>query len=261
MDRRVTRRAPTAAIAAILAAMLILTLASPAAAYRRGEYVTISGRVTDLDGAPLAGVTVLFEPSRRVFKLFQRKRNREQTDRLQIPTETDARGDYSFEWRWDGFYDTFELAIAVPLESGGQKSYDVLHRTDFTDRMMDGSPVVVELEVEDTSRLSLPGQSPRPYPPGSYSPGPSSPGPHSPPATGSAPRAPDSSAAPGGATTDDERRILDEMGQPDQIDSHQRLAGTETSWWYFEDGKVYHFMNGELSQVMHFDPIPAAPDG
>ncbi|MEE8524859.1 MAG: carboxypeptidase-like regulatory domain-containing protein, partial [Thermoanaerobaculia bacterium] len=81
------RRAQTAAIAAALAAVLVLTLSSPAAAYRRGEYVTISGRVTDLDGTPLAGVTVLLEPSRRVFKLskmFKPKRNREQTDRLQI---------------------------------------------------------------------------------------------------------------------------------------------------------------------------------
>lgn len=241
-----------------MAAVLISTLASPAAAYRRGEYVTISGRVTDLDGAPVAGATVLFEPSRRVFrlsKMFKPKRNREQTDRLQIPTATDASGDYSFEWRWDGFYDTFELAIAVPLESGAQKTYEILHRTDFTDRMMDGSPVVVALEVEDTSRLS----ASRPW---------------RPPVAGSAPQRPAGQTAPppvsapgrtadgdagSAASTADERRILDEMGRPDQIDSHQRLAGTETSWWYFEHGKVYHFLDGKLSQVMHFDPIPAPP--
>jgi len=221
-------------------AALALTPAVPAAAagYRQGEYITVRGRVVDLEGRPVPGVTVLLEPSRREFKLFQRKKNREQTDRLQVPTETDDAGEYTFEWRWDPFYDTFELAIATPSVSGAQKSYEVLHRTDFTDRMMASSPVVVELEVEDPSRFS---GSRRWMPP---------------PVTSTEVGRRTEGEPSSLGSTDDERRILNEMGRPDQVDSHQRLAGIETSWWYFEDGKVYHFLDGKLGQVMHFDPVP-----
>jgi hypothetical protein len=238
-------------------AALALTPAVPAAAagYRQGEYITVRGRVVDLEGRPVPGVTVLLEPSRREFKLFQRKKNREQTDRLQVPTETDDAGEYTFEWRWDPFYDTFELAIATPSVSGAQKSYEVLHRTDFTDRMMASSPVVVELEVEDPSRFS---GSRRWMPPPVTSTDLRRP-PSEPVRPGPPPRPPErrTEAEPSSlGSTDDERRILNEMGRPDQVDSHQRLAGIETSWWYFEDGKVYHFLDGKLGQVMHFDPVP-----
>ncbi len=261
MDRRVTPRAKLGITTALLTLVLSPNLVVPAAAdsFRRGEYITIRGHVTSLDGAPLAGVTVLLEPSRRAFrlsKMFQPKHRREQTDRLQIPTVSGGDGVYSFEWRWDPYYNTFELAIAVPRESGDQKSYEVLHRTDFTDRMMDGSPVEVTLEVEDPSRLS----ATRPWSPttGGAPPPPSFEAPRPPAGTSGSAAITDTADAE--AKSSDERRILDEMGSPDQIDSHQRLAGLETSWWYFEEGKVYHFLNSELSQVMHFDPIPS-PDG
>lgn len=244
MDRRMKRRAKTA-IAAALAAALALASAAAAEPYRRGEYITVRGLVTDLDGNPLPGVTVLFEPSRRVFKLFRSKRNRPQTDRLQIPTVTGAGGDYSFEWRWDGYYDIFELAIAVPVEAGGGEAFEILHRTDFTDRMTQGSPVEVALEVEDASRLTAPRRRPPSVAGGDQ---------RSPAAD--LPRPSARAAEPVEASSEDQRRILDEMGSPDRIDSHQRLAGTETSWWYFEEGKVYHFLGGGLSQVTHFDPIP-----
>jgi hypothetical protein len=254
-------------IVAALAAVLVWTSASPATAaakYRAGEYITVRGRVVDFDGRPLAGVTVLLEPSRRPFKLFQRKRDREPIDRLQIPTRSDGAGEYSFEWRWDPFYDTFELAIAVPTVAGGQQSFEVLHRTDFSDRMMNGSPVTVELEVEDPSRLSRsrswtppPATGTEPpvtstdllHPPGQ----PARPARPAPPPPERRTEAAGSAAS--AASSEDQRRILSELGQPDQIDRHDRLEGIETSWWYFEVGKVYYFLDGKLSQVSHFDPI------
>jgi hypothetical protein len=29
----------------------------------------------------------------------------------------------------------------------------------------------------------------------------------------------------------------------------------EVTWWYFEQGKAYRFREGELQQVVNFDPV------
>ena len=224
MDRGIGNKI-TSRLAAILALLVGLTASdADAGPYRRGEYITITGQVRTLEGAPVGDVTVLFEASRRTFRLskaFKSKKDREKTDALQVPTETDAQGNYRFEWRWDPYFNNFELAVALPTGSSASQGFEIFHRTDFTDRIEKGSPVEVNLEVEDTAELTW------------------------------------LQRFVSDLASDDEHRIYNEMGRPDRIDTDERSTGTEISWWYFEHGKVYRFQGGELSQVTHFDPIPS----
>ncbi len=210
-----------------IAAALLLAFAAagetPARTYKKGEVVTIGGRVTDAGGQPLADVSVVLEVSRRAFDLlrfWQPKEKRQKTDLLRVPTATDPDGSYSFEWRWDPYYDTFELAVALPVTKGGEDAFEVFHRRDVTADVGRGGPVTVALQVEDTGYLEwlrrfLAGQA-----------------------------------------SDDEKRVYRDMGRPDRVDSAERSAGTEVSWWYFEAGKVYRFVGGRLDQVVPFDPVP-----
>jgi hypothetical protein len=45
------------------------------------------------------------------------------------------------------------------------------------------------------------------------------------------------------------------MGRPDRIRNVQYPGYLESSWWYFESGKVYRFHDGRLQQVVPFDPV------
>ena len=260
MDRRIERLGmPSSVVAAVV---LMATLAIPAEAgpYSLGDPITITGQVTDTGGTPLAGVTVILEPARREFKLskpFQRQRNREATDHIQLLTVTDEAGSYRFDWVWDRYYNSFSLAVAS--ESGERGELEILQSTEITDRLQGADSVEMTLRVDDTTLPTTPRRwMPPPIaevPPADTLPPPPVVWPESEIEESDLRDAP---ATERGQTTD-EQRILSEMGEPERLDSHERLSGTETSWWYFTEGKVYHFLDGELSQVMHFDPIPAPP--
>jgi hypothetical protein len=45
------------------------------------------------------------------------------------------------------------------------------------------------------------------------------------------------------------------MGKPDRIRNVQYPRHLESSWWYFESGRVYRFRDGRLEQVVPFDPV------
>jgi len=203
-------------------ALMLLLAAVPAArldarTYRTGDPVTFTGQVTDAGGTPLDEVEVLLEVSRTVFKL--RGFRREKQDTLRVPAKTDADGRYAIVWRWDGYYNTFELAVALAVRKAGRDSFEVFTRLDVTEQVKGGSPVVVPLRVEDTSYL----ESLRQF--------------------------------LARLTSDDELRIYREMGRPDRIDQEETGEEPESSWWYFEAGKVYRLRSGELQQVTHFDPV------
>lgn len=185
--------------------------------YRTGDPVTITGQVTDAGGRPMAEVEVLLEVSRRVFKL--RGFRREKQDTLRVPARTDQDGRYSIVWRWDGYYNTFELAVALAVRKAGSDGFEVFTRVDVTEQVKGGSPVVVPLVVEDTSYL----ESLREFL-----------------AT---------------LRSDDEHRVYREMGRPDRVDTEESGEVPQSSWWYFEAGKVYRFRGGDLQQVTHFEPV------
>ena len=196
--------------------------------YRQGDHVLFSGQVTDTEGQPVAGVTVLLELSRGSFSVRRFKQVTKNT--LRVPVTTTVDGRYLLDWRWDGYYNTFELAVALPVTKGagvppGRPEFEVLHRIDVTGRVRQSAPekggerdvaVVTPLVVEGTGDL------------------------------GWLRRLLDGDASA------EERRIFREMGRPDRADVHKRGG---SAWWYFEAGKVYRFRDGALDQVEHFEPI------
>ncbi len=222
MDRGVR----AAAVLAAFGLALLTATEADGRTYKRGEVISISGRVTGADGQPLANVSVVLEVSRHRFKLgriFQRGKPSAKSDTLRIPTAAGQDGSYSFNWRWDPFYDTFELAVALPVRQGGQESFEVFHRKDATALIRQGNPVAVALVIEDGAFLSWLRRF--------FS----------------------------DLASDDERRVFDQLGLPDRIDELERSGGTEVSWWYFEAGKVYRFRGGTLAEVEDFEPVAPAP--
>ncbi len=223
MDRGMNRRQPPRSGPIVLLLAAALVLGNPGAApagHKKGQVVTITGQVTDAEGRPLPNVSVVLEVSRRSFKLLRFWKPRQKTDTLKIPTAADQDGNYRFDWRWDPYYDTFELAVALPVKKGGKEAFEVFHRHDVTAGVRQANPVDVALRVEDSGYLDwlrrfLSGEA-----------------------------------------SDDEKRIFRDLGRPDRVDVEERSAGTEVSWWYFEAGKVYRFLGGRLDQVVHFEPVP-----
>ncbi len=216
--------------AAVIGALLLAIPASaqttpPAAAQpgttlRKGDHVLFSGQVTGADGKPVGNVTVLLELSRTSFNLRRFKQVKKNT--LRVPVTATVDGQYLHEWRWDGYYNTFELAVAIP---DGSDDFEILHRIDVTEKVREGAlpkdgvrnlAVVTPLVVEGTGDLGWLRE------------------------------------LDSGTAGDDERQIFREMGQPDRVDRHDDGA---SAWWYFEAGRVYRFRDGALELTENFEPI------
>ncbi len=215
----------------VLALILIAVLWHPQArggAHRKGDHILFSGQVVGNDGAPVANVTVLLELSRTTFSMRRFKQVKKNT--LRIPVTATIEGRYLHDWRWDGYYNTFELAVALPMKTGvdaspGHGEFEILHRSDVTEAVVRGVPleggsqdiaVVTPLVIEDAGDLGwLRGLL-------------------------------------DGSAGAEESRVFHQMGRPDRVDTHE---GGAMAWWYFEAGKVYRFRDGALEQVEHFEPI------
>ena len=210
---RPRRRSARLATGACLLALWTLAGGAAAAGYGKGDTVTISGRVTGPEGAPVAGVTVLLEVSRTSFSW--RKFRKVTGNTLQIPAISGTDGRYRHDWRWDGYYNTFALAVALPVPASGGEEL-VLRRFEITQPVMQGTPVDAPLVVEDVRYL------------------------------GWLRRFSDGSAS------GEEKRVYRELGRPDRIDFS---GGDAAAWWYFAAGKVYRFARGVLEEVETFDPV------
>ncbi len=205
------------ALTAAVAFSVLTAGAASGRTYRPGDEVVFSGQVRDTAGAPLGEVTVLLEVSRQAFSLGRRGRKKVAT--LQVPTTTNARGNYRIVWHWDRYYDTFELAVALGVRRDGRDTYHVFHRIDLTGNVLLGSPVVFPLVVEDTTDLER------------------------------------LRAFFASLKSEDEKRIYQEMGLPERIDVAEADYDPDRSWWYFKVGKVYRFRAGRLEKITHFDPV------
>lgn len=213
MDRRIAGLA--------LALLLLAGGASAQEAERkleRGTPLKISGRVLDTSRTALGGVTVLFETSRHPSGLFK-KRKQETVDKVSLPIQADADGIFTFDWPWDPYYDTFALAVALPIHQGSLHTFEILHRTDISAALLQGSLGEIELVVEESAGLVWLRRF------------------------------------LGEEASEDERRIFKELGRPDRYDAPEEEGG-EAAWWYFTAGKVYWFKTGRLDQVVHFESIP-----
>jgi hypothetical protein len=229
------RRAAAAALAAVrtrppavlallgVLALALAALAAPAAAdapYKEGEKVQLTGLVTDPAGAPVPGVRVVLEMSRRAMDWRQLRRT--DHDLRRVSGQTNERGEYTIEWPWDSYFNHFEVAAGVVVRHGRKESLEVLERQDVSERVEDGSPVAVPLVLRQRAIVD---------------------------------HLRDFLAS---VRSEDERKTYEEMGVPDDV-KRVDYAGSsqeiEVSWWYFDAGRVYRFHEGRLARVDRFDPV------
>jgi hypothetical protein len=187
--------------------------------YQQGDYVEVTGIVSDASGAPLKGVTVLFDAQRN--KINYLKFRRETKDTYRIATRTNDAGEYTVRWQWNPYYNSFALTAAVPTKRTGREDYHVLSTMTIDDRFKGGgSPVVVPLQVPDATYfytylrfLSI-------------------------------------------VDSPEEKRIFELRGQPEKLDLTRTEDGVETStWWYFRQGVSYRFEKGEIAEQTEFEPV------
>ncbi|MFL6232240.1 MAG: hypothetical protein ACJ76N_03830 [Thermoanaerobaculia bacterium] len=220
------RRAPVlAALAGLLCLLAALAPppASAAARYDQGQRIQVTGVVADSQGQPLKDLRVVLEVSRTYFSMRNLRRTAD-PDVRRVSATTDARGNYTLEWPWDNYFNHFELVAGVPVHSrleNGRTGETVqeLARQEITRRVEAGSPAVVAVTVE--SRVFL--DNLRQF--------------------------------LASIKTDDQRKVYQEMGKPDRVRNVQYPGYLESSWWYFEAGRVYRFRDGRLEQVTPFDPV------
>lgn len=204
---------------ALLLGALLAAFAAPAAAvrYKQGDPVQLTGIVSDAKGAPLAGVRVVLEASRSYFSMRQLRRD--EKDVRTVLATTNESGSYSIVWPWDSYYNRFSIVVGVPVKLRGGEKLQELDRQEVTRQVSGGSPVVVSAVVQDRGFLDR------------YR------------------------AFLASIQTDDQRKVHDELGKPDKIQNQQLPGHLESSWWYFEIGRVYRFRDGRLEQVVPFDPV------
>ncbi|HEX9942971.1 MAG TPA: carboxypeptidase-like regulatory domain-containing protein [Thermoanaerobaculia bacterium] len=205
---------------ALLGLVFLLAALAPAfaARYAQGERVQVTGIVADAQGQPLADVRVVFEASRTYFSMRQLRRTAAEEVR-RVSATTNARGEYTIEWPWDSYFNHFELVAGVPVRARSGERLEELTRQDVTRRVLAGSPAVVGVTVENRRFLDNLRQF------------------------------------LASIQTDDQRKVYQEMGKPDRIRNVQYPGHLESSWWYFESGRVYRFRDGRLEQVVPFEPV------
>ncbi|MDX1632168.1 MAG: hypothetical protein R3234_09915 [Thermoanaerobaculia bacterium] len=206
---------------ALLFLVLILPVANPVDAarfpYEEGERVELTGIVRDGAGEPLQDLTVVLEAARTGFRL--RPFGRAPREIVRGQTETDSDGEFGLEWNWKRGFDRFSLIVGVPVREESGDSLHVLERMDVTRRVLQGSPVAVSPVVDDTTFLEK------------------------------------LRSFLADVDTEDEERIYSEMGRPDRMETVEYPDRRETSWWYFEEGKVFRFVDGSLMGSREFDPV------
>ena len=214
-------------LALATAALLLLGSLAPAATaarspYAQGDEVLFTGLVTDAAGRPVPDLQVTLEASRAVFNFKQLGRVRENTRKL--ATVTDERGEFSLPWRWDDYFNRFDLVVAVAVRTADGEELVELQRIDISRRSQQGSPVVSPVQLDDTELVESRQQF---------------------------------LAA---LDSEDERKVYEQAGQPERMDQVRFPDHEEVTWWYFRHGRAYRFHDGTLRQVIPFDPVePFAP--
>jgi len=202
----------------VLLGLLIAGTPAAAARYDQGQRIQVTGVVTDSQGQPIGNIRVVLEVSRTYFSMRELRRTAGK-DVRRVSATTDARGNYTVEWPWDSYFNHFELVAGVPVRTKTGETVQELARQDVTRRVDAGTPAVIGVTVENRQFLDNLRQF------------------------------------LASIQTEDQRKIYQEMGKPDRIRNVQYPSHLESSWWYFESGRVYRFRDGRLEQITPFDPV------
>jgi hypothetical protein len=189
-----------------------------AARYEQGQRIQVTGIVSDAQGQPIPEVRVTLEVTRTYFSVRELRRTEDKEVR-RVSATTNASGEYTLDWPWDSYFNHFELVVGVPMRARSGDRMEELSRQDVTRRVMAGSPAVVAVTIANRKFLD------------------------------------DFRGFLASIRTDDQRKVYQEMGKPDRIRNVQYPGHLESSWWYFESGRVYRFRDGRLEQVVPFDPV------
>jgi hypothetical protein len=214
------RRRPGVALVTAFALAAAAAAVAPALAHGNGDKVEITGVVTGPDGRPLDGVQVQLEASRSEFSF--RRFQRVTTHTARLTALTDEGGRYTLEWPWNSYFNSFELAVGVPVRRPGGERFEALERVDITQRIKKASPVVVAVVVQNAEFVAALRKF------------------------------------LAGIDSEDERRVYRDLGKPDKVEERVDAAGggrAEATWWYFESGQAYRFRDGVLEGVDRFDPV------
>lgn len=218
LHRRAPVLAALAGLLCLLAAILTPRPALAAAHYDQGQRIQVTGIVADAQGQPLEGLRVVLEVSRTYFSMKSFSRTAD-PDVRRVSAVTDARGNYTLEWPWDSYFNHFELVAGIPVHTRAGDTVQELTRQEITRRVEAGSPAVVAVTIDNRQFIDNFRQF------------------------------------LASIRTDDQRKVYQEMGRPDRIRNVQYPTYLESSWWYFEAGRVYRFRDGHLEQVTPFDPV------
>ena len=184
-----------------------------------GQTIEIKGRVTDLTGDPIEGVRIELRAARRAFSFHYRQRAL--FNPVEVFVRTDETGHYTIPWKWHKYYNDFLVRAVVQVPQGGANDdkKEVLAQVDLTDELPQTGPVVASMTIENTDFL----RTFRSFV----------------------------------ATIDsgDEKRVYQEQGTPDKVDTVDRPERTDETWWYFARGTAYRFEGGRLIEVDSFDPV------
>jgi hypothetical protein len=195
-----------------------MALPAGAARYAQGERIQVTGVVADAQGQPIPEVRVVLEATRTYFSLRELGWTADKEVR-RVAATTNATGEYTLVWPWDSYFNHFELVAGVPVRTRAGDSVQEMARQDVTRRLLAGNPAVVAVTIENRQILD---------------------------------RLREFLAS---IRTEDQRKVYEEIGKPDKVRHVQYPGYLESSWWYFEIGRVYRFRDGRLEAVIPFDPV------
>lgn len=219
--QQVMKNSPNCLTTALLSLLLTVPAigsASAAPPYEEGATVVVTGVVTDRGGLPQSNIRVVLEASRNMFrfKVFSGKKR----EPARLASITNSKGEYSIDWKWHDYYNHFELVVGIMMRVDQEDNFEELSREDLSRRMLQGTPVVSTVAINDMSLVT---------------------------------RVREFLAE---VDSPEEKQVYADMGQPDRLDQAGQPHYQETTWWYFDKGFAYRFRDGTLQEVVHFAPVP-----
>lgn len=205
--------------ALLLAAALAAPAPVPARAAGEATEVVIRGRLQDVHGSALAGVSVTLIRTRKTVDV--RRLQWEESEAVLDRASTDEQGFYEIRAADDGSFASYFLRFYDP------KSFDAVRYVpppdeEITRRFHRGRPLVengvvreqpdwpkVKEEIEKVGADSVRGQ------------------------------------------------LLRRVGLPERLEKDS-VSGLE-EWWYYRRGIVYQFQGERVAGERRFDPVPAPP--